>query len=203
MLDQIHWLGNSSFHIDTTPVIYINPWRISAPPAPADVILVGSDKHDSCSVPDIEKLRGPGTRIIACECAAAELAGAEILRPYQTISLGRLSIKGIPVLDARPTGAASAALGFVISINYYDIYYAGDTLVTPDMAALRPDVVILPVDGAVMTAEEAARAVASMRPRWAIPCKWNSVSRVNALRFQEQASAASADSEIVLMQPAV
>ena len=203
MLDQIHWLGNSSFQIDTTPVIYINPWRIAAPSAPAEIILIGSDKHDCCSLPDVAKLRGPNTRIIACERAAAELPGAEILRPYQTISLGRLSIKGLPALDTLTPGTASGALGFVISINYYDIYYAGDTHFIPEMAALRPDVVILPVDGAVMTADEAARAIASMRPRWAIPCKWNSVNRVNALRFQEQASAASSDSQIVLMQPAV
>lgn len=194
MIGKIHWLGNSSFLIDTTPVIYINPWRLANPPLPADLILIGHHKHEHFSPPDIAKLSRPGTRIITTEQVAKELPSAEVLRPFQTISMGRASIKGVPATSD------DGGLGFVISVNFYDIYYAGDTSSIPMMEALHPDIMILPVDGAgTMTAHAAADAVKRLRPRWAIPCKWNSASRINATLFQQEASASS---EVVLMQPA-
>ncbi len=193
MIRKIHWFGNSSFLINTTPVIYINPWRIANPPLPADIILIGHHKHEYFSPPDIAKLRTPNTRIITTEEVAKELPSAEILRPFQTISLGRASVKGIPA-------TVDDGLGFVISVNFFDIYYAGDTTGIPTIEALHPDIVILPVDGSgTTTAQSAADMIKRLRPRWAIPCKWNAASRINATQFQQEAGASS---EVVLMQPA-
>jgi len=66
-------------------------------------------------------------------------------------------------------------LGFIISLNYYDIYYAGNTQAIPEMARIRPDIAILPIDGdGTLTVSEAAEVVRDMHPRWVIPSNWGS-----------------------------
>src|SRR3954469_26023617 len=70
MIDQIQWLGHGSFAILGDPLIYINPWRVTRIPRPADAILIGNEHYDNCSLADIEKLRGPNTQVIASSRAA-------------------------------------------------------------------------------------------------------------------------------------
>jgi L-ascorbate metabolism protein UlaG (beta-lactamase superfamily) len=200
MIEQIHWLGNNSFLIAGSPIIYINPWRITAPDLPADIVLVGHDGHEYCSPADIAKVRAHHTRVIASASAAAELADCEILRPWQTISLGRASVKGIPTISSSTRrSAAGQSLGFVISINYFDIYYTGETTSPPESGVSQPDILILPIsssDG--MTTERAAQFVSRIRPRWTIPCKWDFASRVNAVNFQREVAN---NSQVVILQP--
>jgi L-ascorbate metabolism protein UlaG (beta-lactamase superfamily) len=199
MLDCIRWLGHSSFVIHGSPTIYINPWRTTRAEHPADVILISHDHYENFSMADIEKLRGPETRIIANERVANELEGCTVLRPWQSVSVGRACIKAVPAYSPSDPRHAQAdgGLGFVISINYYDIYYAGDTQLIPEMESLKPDIAILPVDGnGTMTADDATLAVAQMHPRWAIPCNWNSGNRASAHIFQRQGSA---HTEVILL----
>jgi L-ascorbate metabolism protein UlaG (beta-lactamase superfamily) len=199
MINQIHWLGHGSFCIATSPVIYINPWRIISPPAPADIILISHDHYANFSPADIDKLRQPHTRIISSERVAKEIPGCEPLRVWQSIAFGRTCVKGFPAYHPEHTQASAqnGNLGFVISVDYYDIYYAGETGVIPEMASLHPDIAILPV-GDSMTPIEAAQALAMMRPRWAIPCNFEFTNRVNALSLEREAANAT---EIIIKQP--
>lgn len=201
MLNSIRWLGHSSFVIQGTPTIYINPWRTTRTEQPADVILISHEHYENFSVADIEKLRGPNTRIIANERVSSELEGCTVLRPWQSVSVGRVCIKAVPAYSPSDPRHAQTqgGLGFIISVNFYDIYYAGDTQLIPEMGALKPDIAILPIDGnGTMTADDATQAVAQMRPRWTIPCNWNNGSRASAYIFQRQSSP---HTEVVLLPP--
>ncbi len=202
MLDKIHWLGHGSFLIDGPPAIYINPWRLGQRNEAADLILISHPHYVHFSPADITKISGPGTRVIGSAAVGREIEEIEILRPWQTICIDRVSIRGIPAyaggsIDTtpRPDG-----LGFMISMNYFDIYYAGDTQYIPEMGKLHPDIAILPVDGrGTMTATDAAQAVAIMKPRYAIPFNWNATTRGEAAAFQREVG----DSvEVVVLQPA-
>ncbi len=191
MIDQIQWLGHGSFAILSEPLIYINPWRVTASPRPADAILIGSDHYEYCSLADIEKLRGPNTQIIASRRAAEQIEGCTILRPWQSIAVGRCCIQGIPAYSPEHGSIDDGSLGFVISLNYFDIYYAGHTGIIPEMATLHPDIAILPIDGnGTMNASEAAQAAAQMHPRWVIPCNWgfnaSGTNRVDAQIFARE-----------------
>jgi L-ascorbate metabolism protein UlaG (beta-lactamase superfamily) len=189
MIEQIQWLGHSSFVIHGSPTIYINPWRVTGA-QPADIILISHDHHENFSVADIRKLRCEHTRVITNERVAAEVDGCTVLRAWQSASVGRACIKAVPAYSPHDPRHAleHGGLGFVISINFYDIYYAGDTQLIPEMESIRPDIAILPIDGnGTMTPEEAARAVAQMRPRWAIPCNYDNSTRVNAHIFERAA----------------
>jgi L-ascorbate metabolism protein UlaG (beta-lactamase superfamily) len=82
-------------------------------------------------------------------------------------------------------------LGFVVSINFYDIYYAGDTQLIPEMETLHPDIAILPIDGkGTLDIYSAAEATRLMNPRYVIPSNWDKriggATPLDVLRFKGQ-----------------
>jgi L-ascorbate metabolism protein UlaG (beta-lactamase superfamily) len=191
MIENVKWLGHGSFHIDGQSSIFIDPWRVPRGTFLADLILISHDHYDHCSLVDVEKLRGSNTAIITNPTIAPQIADAQILRPWQSISMNRVSIKAVPAYSPQsPQHPLSATgLGFVISMQMYDIYYAGDTGLIPEMNLLHPDIAILPIDNTgTMSVQEAALAVEILKPRWVIPCNWGSSSSaatyVDALEFK-------------------
>lgn len=205
MIERIQWLGHGSFVIQGSPLIYINPWRVARHTFHADVILISHDHYDHCSLADINKIRGPNTLIIGNERVAREIEGSTVLRPWQSLVVDRASIKAVPAYspnDARHP-QSDGGLGFVISMNMYDIYYAGDTQIIPEMNCIKPDIAILPIDGkGTLTVEEAAQVVKDMRPRWVIPSNWgwNGATRVEAQAFKRLCEE-HAKTETLLLQP--
>ena len=180
MIDSIKWLGHGSFLIEGPPFIFINPWRVARTPFHADLILVTHSHYDHCSVADVEKLRGPETVVIGNEQVAEQINGTKVLRPWQSIAFERLSIKAIPAYS--PEGGthpeSAGGLGFVISMNLYDIYYAGDTKQIPAMEKVHPDIAILPIDNNdTLSMKEAVKVIELLKPKWVIPSNWGTLSK--------------------------
>lgn len=206
MIDRIRWLGHTSFVIQGPPLIYVDPWRVARSTFLADVILISGDQYDRCSPADIDKLRGPNTLVIGSAAVARQVENCTVLRPWQSISVDRAAIKAIPAYalyaGERPT---PSGLGFVISINLYDIYYAGPTQIIPEMNTLRPDIAILPIDGrGTLTVADAIQVIRQMRPRWVFPANWGTygdgASRADVLTLQRL----TADlTEVVLPLPSL
>jgi L-ascorbate metabolism protein UlaG (beta-lactamase superfamily) len=192
MLDRIQWLGHGSFRIEGPPLIYINPWRVVRSAFHADAILIGHDHYEHFSPADIEKLRGPDTQIITNEKLSQMIEGATLLRLWNSITIDRARITAVPAYspgDHRHE-EKEGGLGFILSLNFYDIYYAGDTKIIPEMDRLQPDIAILPIDGnGTMDVEEAVELVKKMRPRYVIPSNWgaggDSAPPQSAQRFKE------------------
>jgi L-ascorbate metabolism protein UlaG (beta-lactamase superfamily) len=191
VIDRIQWTGHGSFFIQGPPLIYINPSRITRSVFHADVILI-SHHHDTYfSVADIEKLRGPQTRVLTNALVARELGQCEVLRPWQSVIVDRAGIKAIPAYSTKGWRypLIEGGLGFVISLHYYDIYYAGDTERIPEMERIKPDIAILPIDGNdTLNPHEAAEVVKQMRPRWVIPCNWGPGDEANINLFKREVS---------------
>jgi L-ascorbate metabolism protein UlaG (beta-lactamase superfamily) len=192
MIERIEWLGHASFRIQGVPLIYIDPWRVARNAFHADIILVTHDHYDHCSPADIEKLRGPKTVVVANSMAAALIEGATVLRPWQAVNVGRVCIKAVPAYNSHHPKEFEG-LGYVISMDHYDIYYAGDTDLIPEMSMIRPDIAILPVGGSqTMGVESAVETVRRLRPRWVIPSHWGYLSEggtaLDARSFADQAS---------------
>jgi len=183
------------------PIIYIDPWRITRPDHTADVILISHDHFDHCSSADVEKIRGQRSQIIASRTAAAHFEGAISARPWQVFNIGRASIRTVPAYNAAHPQALEH-LGFLIGLDHYDLYYVGDSGVLPEMAKLRPDILILPIGGShSMTLSEALEAVRLMRPRYVIPSHWGSThdggTYLEAQVFAQQVGTAS---EVIIPQ---
>jgi L-ascorbate metabolism protein UlaG (beta-lactamase superfamily) len=174
MLDRIEWLGYASFRIMGDPIIYIDPWRITRPDHVADVILISHDHFDHCSAADVAKVRGEHSQVIANRTAAAQIEGAISARPWQVFRVGRALIRTVPAYNAAHPQTLEH-LGFVIGLERYDLYYVGDSGVIPEMAKLRPDILIVPIGGShSMTLSTALEAVRLLRPRYVIPSHWGS-----------------------------
>lgn len=200
MIEQIQWLGYGGFLIQGPPLIYINPSRIARHTFHADVILISHNHYEHCSLADINKLRGPETRVVGNDLVAAEIEGCQVLRPWQSIRVDRAGIKSIPAYS--PTSwqhpLADGGLGFIISLNLFDIYYAGDTQIIPEMLRLHPDIAILPIDGnGTLSVLDAVEVVKEMRPRWVIPCNWGPESEASARLFKREVGGRA---EVVLPQ---
>src|SRR5690606_35790649 len=123
MIDNIRWLGHGSFMIQGPPFIFIDPWRVVRSAFHADIILISHEHYDHCSTADIEKLRGPNTYIIGNEAVSKKIEGTTLIRPWQSMSFDRISIKAIPAYapDRISHKKSDGGLGFVISLNYFDI----------------------------------------------------------------------------------
>lgn len=205
MIDKIQWLGHGTFLIKGPPLIYINPWRVTRGTFHADVILISHTNYDYCSIADIEKLCGPHTRIIGNSAVQAQITDTEIIRPWQSISIDRTSIKAIPAysLNSALHPKDTGAIGFLISIEFYDIYYAGNTELIPELDLIRPDIALLPINGeGTMTVDDAVEAVEQLRPRWTVPFQWgagsNKVTKLDAMSFKERVGDRS---KVIIQEP--
>ena len=175
MIERIQWQGHGSFAIHGSPFIQIAPWRVVKRESPPDIVLIGHDHYDHCSPADVEKIRGDHTVIIGNERVARVIKDTTVLREWHSISVDRASITAAPAYSAKdPRHPPEAGgLGFVISLDYFDIYYVGDSQIVPAMKHLRPDILLLPIDGyGRLTVDEALRLVDMLKPRWAIPYNW-------------------------------
>jgi len=192
MLGGITWLGHASVRIEGAITVYIDPWKVRDV-VTADLILVTHEHHDHLSVDDIAKLSGPNTVIVAPKVAAAKLKGdVRTVAPGQRLEVAGVSIEVVPAYNTnKPNHQKSAGhVGYVVELAGRRIYHAGDTDLIPEMADIRCDVAFLPVGGTyTMNAEEAAEALARIRPQVAIPMHWGEVvgSERDAKRFQELA----------------
>lgn len=180
MIDRIQWLGHGSFRIQGPPLIYINPWRIARSAFHADIVLLSNDQYDHCSPADIDKLRGPHTVVVGNPAAAVALGTPiTVLRPWQSINLGPARITAIPAYTFTPHHPISKnELGYIISLDYYDIYYAGPTDVVPELKHVQADLAIVPValGQGSMSVENAAEFLNTMQPRWVVPSHWGTLS---------------------------
>lgn len=179
ILKNIHWLGHASFRVEAMGMtIYIDPWQLKETP-PADVILVTHEHKDHCSLKDIASIRREDTVVVAPAAAAARIGGEmTVVEPGMT-----LTVKGIPVkvIAAYNTNKfrspgdpfhpkKAGHVGYIFSVEGVCLYHAGDSDLTEEMKTVKTDIAMVPVSGKfVMTAEEAAEAVAQFEVKTAIP----------------------------------
>lgn len=203
MIERIQWQGHGSFAISGEPFIQIAPWRVVKRETSPDVILIGHDHYDHCSPADVEKIRGDDTVIIGNQAVAGVIRDTTVLREWHSISVGRASIKAVPAFspgDPRHP-REDGGLGFVISLDYYDIYYVGDSQIVPGMEHLRPDIVLLPIDGyGRLSSNEALSLIEVLQPRWAIPYNWGGAGEeATQLDAQSFKSRARGQTEVLLL----
>lgn len=203
VIDRIQWLGHSSIVIQGASQIHIAPWRVTKSIFHPDIILIGHDHYDHCSQVDVEKIRGESTQVIGNENVAQTISDTTIIREWQSMSIDNVNIKAIPAYSPNDSRHPKEdhGLGFVISLEFYDIYYTGDTQIIPEMELLHPDIILLPIDGyGRLSVDEAIEVVDMLKPRWVIPYNWGqSGEEATALDAQHFKDRVGGRAEVLLL----
>jgi L-ascorbate metabolism protein UlaG (beta-lactamase superfamily) len=216
---RLTWAGHATARIElggravlTDPVLSARVAHlrrlVAAPPGlldGLDAVLISHLHRDHLDVPTLRRI-DPDVPVLAPAGAAALLRRAgrrdvRELRPGDAAEVGGLRIHatpaehdgGAPARGPRVRRAARPpALGFVVE-GPQRVYFAGDTDLFPEMAAIPPpeglDAALLPVGGwgptlgpGHLDAERAARALAILRPRVAVPIHWGTYAPVGVPR---------------------
>src|SRR5215212_4266472 len=204
LIDSVEWLGHSGFRVRAArTTIYIDPYRVAADAAPADLILVTHGHYDHFSPRDIEAIWHKDTWLIA-PAAVAEQVGGRVLSiaPGEVIDpefAHGVSVRAVAAYNTSKRDADGKVfhpreagwVGYELNVRGERLYHSGDTDVIPEMDAVTGvDVALLPVSGIyVMTANEAAEAARRIQPRVAVPMHWgeNLGTREDALAFARAA----------------
>jgi L-ascorbate metabolism protein UlaG (beta-lactamase superfamily) len=152
-----------------------------------DVVLISHAHRDHLDLPSLRRLP-PSVRVVlprgwAGLARRAGLRDVTEVKPGDRVALGEIEVLATPAEhDGRrlPLGKTARALGYVIE-GPQRVYFAGDTDIFEGMRDLAAglDVALLPVSGwgrrlppGHLDPERAARAVALLRPRLAVPIHW-------------------------------
>ena len=175
---RITFLGHDSFRFECGgKKVYIDPFKLSANDK-ADLILVTHGHFDHCSIADLNNLSTQKTMVITTPDTTSKLAGKvgagdmKLATPGTKIDLDWIKVEAVPAYNIGKEfhPKDNQWVGYIITLNGVRIYHAGDTDLIQEMSNFKCNVALLPVSGTyVMTAQEAAKAAAAIKPNLAIP----------------------------------
>ena len=177
-----------------------------------DVLLISHGHYDHFDPDSVPALMENGkTRLIGAKDVKAECDALGLTENLTFIAVGDRVTDGDFTVTAMPCDhgeLAPDALGLLIEIGGKRIYSMGDTCYRPDLLTdprlQDPDLLILPINGAFgnLNEEEAARVIAALRPKLAVPCHvWNFAEHGgNPGLFQEKMKEIAPDRAYMLMR---
>ena len=146
-----------------------------------DILIISHEHYDHFDVDAIEDMMKNGRTIVYTNSAAA----AQMIDMGIDASRVRVMEKGRPItlddcmllpVDCDHGELAPEAMGVILEFPHVKLYYAGDTALTPDRLQVplmaRPDVAILPINGAFgnLDSKAAAEYAAMLKCHFLIPC---------------------------------
>jgi len=186
---QLRWYGHDTFTIKNNVTVCIDPYKLTKPLS-ADVILISHNHFDHLSEDDLSKIANQNTIIIApneCISQLSKIKNKKIITilPNEEKTINNVKIKAIPAYNIDKINPDTkkpfhpkedGKVGFIVTINGISVYHTGDSDLIPEMTDLKPNILLVPVSGTyVMTASEAANAVAKIKPKLAIPMHYGTI----------------------------
>lgn len=142
----------------------------------ADVILVTHEHRDHLEDSTITVLSKEDTRLILNQTSANMIGRGEVVGNGQSLELPEgILLEAVPAYNTTPGREKfhpkGNGNGYVLTIDGFRIYIAGDTEDVPEMAGLKDiDVALLPVNQPfTMTVEQCVKAANMFKPKVLIP----------------------------------
>ncbi|MCL5408424.1 MAG: MBL fold metallo-hydrolase [Candidatus Omnitrophica bacterium] len=178
-ITNIKWLGHASFRIEGPKVIYIDPFKIN-PAISADIILITHSHFDHFSPEDINKIKTADTFLIAPKDCQINWKTEKriVLIPDEKIDIEGIKIHAVSAYNTNKKfhPKTNNWVGYIIDINEFKIYHAGDTDEIKEMENIDVDIALLPVGGTyTMDAKESASALKKIKTKAVIPMHYGSI----------------------------
>lgn len=196
MLEGFTWFKQSAYRWQGGGLtLYIDPWEVTAAEA-ADLVVLTHAHFDHYSQPDLEKVTGPKTVVVAPKDIAKELSGNVIpVGPGQALEAAGVHLEAVPAynvveerLEAHPK--ENGWVGYLLSLGGHTYYHAGDTDRLPELERLRTEVAFVPIGGTyTMGPAEAGGLIKAMAPGLAVPMHYGFVvgTSADAEEFRREA----------------
>ena len=185
MLENVEVLCHSSIKINKEKVIYIDPFKIDKNYNDADIIFITHDHYDHYSEDDIEKIQKNDTVIVAPEELLTKLLRKGFRQDYiitvtpdEQDMVEGIKFETVPAYntDKQFHPKENEWVGYIIELNGYRYYIAGDTDITEENKKVKCDVAFVPVGGTyTMDFKEAAFLINEIKPKIAVPIHYGSV----------------------------
>jgi L-ascorbate metabolism protein UlaG (beta-lactamase superfamily) len=182
MLEGFTWFRQSAYLWKGDGLtVAIDPWNVQSD-APADLILITHAHEDHFQPPEIERLSGSGTKVVAPRQFAADVPGdVTPVAPGDSVEVAGVKIQAVPAynvaeerLQMHPR--SNNWVGYLIELAGHTYYHAGDTDHVPELESIRTDVAFIPIGGTyTMDVPEAVGLVRAMAPGLAVPMHYGFV----------------------------
>lgn len=157
-------------------VMYVDPAQGSYDGRPqADYILITDIHGDHMAPAIVDKLRKPGTVVLAPKAVAEKVKDCTVISNGEGKTIGPFRVEAIPMYnltaDRLQYHTKGRGNGYVLTYGGKRFYFSGDTEGTPEMKALRNiDVAFVCMNlPYTMTPAEAAEAVRAFHPAVVYP----------------------------------
>jgi L-ascorbate metabolism protein UlaG (beta-lactamase superfamily) len=191
---RLTWFGHSSVKIEAgSQVIYIDPY--AGPDewyTPGTLILISRFHFDHCSLEKVRRASSDHTHVLGTPEVASQIYPSSVLNVGESRKFDGVEVVGMPVanphVDFARHSETEGAIGFTVLAENKMVYFMADSDFMPQLAAMKPDVLLIAVGGTYTAApKEAAKNASLIEPKLAIPIHWGGVvgTRDDADLFRE------------------
>lgn len=175
---------HSSIRMEAEKILYIDPFRVENESHDADIVFITHSHFDHFSPEDIEKIARPGTVFVMPESVKQDAIDAGLteivtVKPGERFNVRGIAAEAVPSYNTNKPmhPKKNGWLGYIITAGGQRIYIGGDMDATPEAAAVRCDIAMIPIGGTyTMNPEEAAALINQMKPACVIPTHYGTLA---------------------------